>query len=90
MLQRDFHLQIALNLFTYESRYSRMDQVKFVEDSLWKTWGDMVCLSRAYPFEFFKRCLPQILLGALLNTLSHMPFFINTAHIASLSEIYLI
>ena len=32
----------------------------------------MVCLSRPYPFKSFKGCLPQILLGPLLNTLSHM------------------
>ena len=28
----------------------------------------MVCLSRPYPFKFFKGCLPQILLGPFLNT----------------------
>ena len=32
----------------------------------------MVCLSRPYPFKFFKGSLPQILLGLLLNTLSHI------------------
>ena len=37
-----------------------MDQAKFVEDS------------RPYPFKFFKGCLPQILLGPFLNTLSHI------------------
>ena len=42
-----------------------MDQVKSVEDSLLK-W------SAPYPFKFFKGCLPQILLGPLLNTLSQM------------------
>ena len=31
-----------------------MDQVKFVEDSLFKIWSDMVCLSRPYHFKFFK------------------------------------
>ena len=31
----------------------------------------MVCL-RPYPFKFFKGCLPQISLGPLLNTLSHL------------------
>ena len=41
-------------------------------DSLQKVWRDMVCLSRPYPFKFFKGCLPQILLGPLLNTLSQM------------------
>ena len=28
-----------------------MDQVKFVDDSLWKIWNDMICLS-----EFFEDC----------------------------------
>ena len=54
------------------TKYSRMDQVKFVEDSLSKIWMDMVCLSRLYPFKFFKGCLPKILLGPFLNTLSQM------------------
>ena len=36
-----------------------------------KNLKDMVCLSRPYLFKFFKGCLPQILLGPLLNTLSH-------------------
>ena len=52
----------------YKSKYSRMDQVKFVEDSLSKIWRDMVCLS----FKFCKVYLPQILLGSFLNTLPHM------------------
>ena len=30
------------------------------------------CLSRPYPSKFFKGCLPQILLGPFLNTLSHI------------------
>ena len=29
----------------FETKHSRMDQVKFVEDSLQKIWRDMVCLS---------------------------------------------
>ena len=32
----------------------------------------MVCLSRSYPYKFFKGGLPQILLGPFLNTLSHL------------------
>ena len=32
----------------------------------------MVCLSRPYPFKFFEGCLPQILLGSVLNILSHV------------------
>ena len=42
--------------------YSRMDQVKFVEDNLCEIW-------RPYHFKFFKGCLPHILLGPFLNTL---------------------
>ena len=29
----------------------------------------MICLSRPYPFKFFKGCLPQTLLGPFLNNL---------------------
>ena len=61
--------------FTYAldgSRYSRIDPVKFVENSLLKNWTDMVCLGRSYHFKYFKGCLPQILLGPFLNTLTQM------------------
>ena len=54
----------------YGAKYSRMNQVKFVEDSLQKIWSDMVC--RPYHFKIFEGCLPQILLGPFLNTLSHI------------------
>ena len=38
----------------------------------------MVYLSRPYPFRFFIGCLPQILLGPLLNTLFQLiQFLIN-------------
>ena len=30
----------------------------------------MICLGTPYPFNFFKGCLPQVLLGQFLNTLS--------------------
>ena len=33
------------NLLIFRSRYSRMDQAKFVEGSLWKILSDVVCLS---------------------------------------------
>ena len=49
-----------------------MDKVKFVEDSLWKIWSDMVCLGRKYHFKSFKGCLSQILRSAFLNTLTHI------------------
>ena len=32
----------------------------------------MVCLGRPYHFKFFKDCLPQILLGPFLNTLTQI------------------
>ena len=32
----------------------------------------MVSLGRPYLFKFFKGCLPQILLGLFLNTLTHL------------------
>ena len=32
----------------------------------------MVCLNRPYNFKFFKGCLPQILPGLFLNTLSRI------------------
>ena len=38
----------------------------------------MVCSGRPYPFKFFKGCLPQILLGSLLNSLSRLYF--NRVH----------
>ena len=47
----------------FGSRYSRMDQANFVEDSLYS--------SRLYHFKFFKGCYPQILLCTFLNTLTY-------------------
>ena len=38
---------------TYGTKYSWMDEVKFVEDRLLKSWRDVVCLSRPYPFKLF-------------------------------------
>ena len=35
-------------------------------------------LNRTYPFNFYKGCLSQILLGLLLNTLSHMQYAIHS------------
>ena len=44
---------------------------------MWKTafeklWIDMISLGRPYHFKFFKGCLPRILLGPFLYTLTHM------------------
>ena len=41
----------------------------------------MVCLSRPYPFKYFNGCLPQILFGLFLNTLSQMKHNSHTKHI---------
>ena len=32
----------------YFTEYSRLDQVKFVEDSHWKIWSDKVCLNKPH------------------------------------------
>ena len=64
----------SLNVYPptiYGAKYSRMDQVKFVEDSLYKVWRVWSALGRLYPVKIFEGCLPQILLGPFLNTLSH-------------------
>ena len=59
----------------YGTKYSRMDHVKFVEDSLFLQ----------FPFKFFKSSFPQILFGPFWNTLSHICEFIaqlqTTVHI---------
>ena len=39
---------------TNGTRYSRMNQEKLVEDSLYKIWKDMVCLSAPYYVKFLK------------------------------------
>ena len=54
------------------AKYSRIDHVKFLEDSLYKIWSRMVCLSRPYHFKCFKGCLPQILLGSFFNIFPHL------------------
>ena len=77
-----FYLQgiLAKDNGTNESRNSRMDQTKFVEDSLSKMWSDMVCLGRPYHFEFFKDYLPQILPGPFLNNLTQIPYMTYALH----------
>ena len=43
----------TVDILIYATVYSRMDQVKFVENSLQKNWSDMVCLNRPYHIKFF-------------------------------------
>ena len=69
------------------SRYSRMDQVKFVEDSLFEE-GIMVSLNRPYHFKFFKGCLPQVLLGPFLNTLTHIVIKVSVSILIFLQYFY--
>ena len=50
---------------------------EWTKQNLWKTAfkkfdGIWSALSRPYSFKFFKGCLPQILLGPFLNTLTHV------------------
>ena len=61
------------------TKYSRIDYVKFVEDSL--------CSGRPYHFKFFNGCLPQILLGPFLNTLSQI-IFANKGEVSSNASDY--
>ena len=39
-----------------------------------KIFGRQPYSDRPYPFKFFKDCIPQILLGSLLNSLFHLSF----------------
>ena len=57
---------------TSGTKYSRVEQVKSVDDSLLKIRSDVVCLSRPYHLKIFKGCLPQILLSPFLNTLTQV------------------
>ena len=51
----------------FRTKYLRMDQAKFVEESLSKILDDMVCLAEPYHLNFLG-CLPQILLVPFWNT----------------------
>ena len=35
----------------------------------------MACLGRPHHYKFFKGCIPQVLLGPFLNTLTHLLVF---------------
>ena len=53
--------------FITGTRYSIMDQVKFLEGN--RVWS---ALGRRYPFYFFNGCFPQTLLCPFLNALSQL------------------
>ena len=48
---------------TNGTRYSRMNQEKLVEDSLYKIWKDVVCLSAPYYVKFLKGVFHQFYLA---------------------------
>ena len=54
----------------YESKYSIMDQVKFVERVFIK-FEEIRSAYHIHFFKLFKGCVPHILLGPFLNTLYH-------------------
>ena len=56
-----------LHQTSFGTKYSRVAELKFVEDSLKRQLK-----SRPHSFIFFKGCLPQVLLGPFLNTLSYL------------------
>ena len=62
--------------------YSKMELVKLLEDSLWKTWSDKVCLNRPFHSKFFKGSL----LGPHLNTFSYL----SEANTFQWSQLYFI
>ena len=59
---------------TNGTKYSRMDQVKFVKDSLSKIWRGKICIKQTIFLQIFKGCLPQILFGPFLNTLTQIQY----------------
>ena len=46
--------------------------LEIIWDKVFKNGPSNFCVSRPYSFKFFKGCLPKILLGPFLNTLSHL------------------
>ena len=48
-------LILTILVKTFGTEYSRMNQVRFVEDSLYKIWRGMVCIKHTIPLQIFKR-----------------------------------
>ena len=58
---------------TWRSGDGKEDDSKTkLEDSLWKFWRDMVCLSRPYPLKFFKDCLPHVIKKIKIHTANQL------------------
>ena len=67
------NVSIQLNIYwIIWDKVFKNRQSKICGRQLLKIWRNMVCLSRPYPFKLFKGCFPQILLGPLFHTLSHV------------------
>ena len=64
---------LTLLLGIYGSRYSRMDQVKFVDN-----WSDIICLGRPYHFKLLMGVLTYILLIIGLQLCSPANFKITS------------
>ena len=62
----------ALLPITYESKYSRIDHVKFVEDYLKKIWRDMFCLSCLRDMATFLKAVCRKFYLSFLTTLSQV------------------
>ena len=54
-----------------DTKDTRIDPIKLMENSCGKYLSDIVSLNKLYYLKFLKGCLMQILLGPLLNVLSH-------------------
>ena len=48
-------LILTILVKTFGTEYSRMNQVRFVEDRLYKIWRGMVCIKHTIPLQIFKR-----------------------------------
>ena len=54
------------------SKYSTMDQVNLWKKAFKKFEGVLYVIGRPHPFKILKGCLPYIILGTFLNTLTQM------------------
>ena len=71
-------LTCFLNFFQMNNKrifvknYSQYGHSKICGRQPLKILKGMICFKQIIPFKFFKSCLPQILLGPFLNTLSYL------------------
>ena len=68
--ENQLHRMSRNNAVCVRTRFHRL--IKNIWDKVFKTGPSKINLSRPLPFNFFKGCLPQVLLGPLLNTFSHI------------------